>query len=101
MSSRPGGVECQGRGAGRGLRSLRANGSLIDSFSNCLLGGGLVAKSCPTLVTPWTVARLCLWEFSGKNTGVDCHFLIQGNLPNPGVESGSFALQADYLPTEL
>ena len=21
------------------------------------MGGGLVAKSCPTLVTPWTVAR--------------------------------------------
>ena len=25
-------------------------------FVYCLDGGGLVAKSCPTLVTPWTVA---------------------------------------------
>ena len=61
------------------------NGSLIDSFRNCLLGGGSVGKSYATLVTPWTVAGLCLWQFSGKNTGVDCHFLIQGNLPGPTV----------------
>ena len=25
-------------------------------FVYCLDGGGLVTKSCPTLVTPWTVA---------------------------------------------
>ncbi|XP_065771019.1 zinc finger protein 674 isoform X2 [Muntiacus reevesi] len=36
-------------------------------------------------MTPRTVARLCLWQFSGKNTGVDCHFLIRGNLPGPTV----------------
>ena len=40
--------------------------------------GGLVAKSCPTLVTPWTVAwrLLCPWDFPGKNTTVGCHFLL-------------------------
>ena len=27
-------------------------------------------------VTPWTVA--CPWDFPGKNTGVGCHFLLQG-----------------------
>ena len=32
------------------------------------------------LVTPWTLpARLlCPWDFPGKNTGVGCHFLLQG-----------------------
>ena len=30
-----------------------------------------------------------------------CHFLLQGNLPNPGIEPWSPALQADSLPTEL
>ena len=30
-----------------------------------------------------------------------CHFLLQGNLPNPGIKPGSPALQADSLPTEL
>ena len=53
-------------------------------------GGGLVAKSCPTLVTPWTHARLfCPWDFPGKKTGVGCHFLLQGIFPthdsNPGL----------------
>ena len=30
--------------------------------------------------TLWTVAHqaLCPWDSPGKNTGVDCHFLLQG-----------------------
>ena len=36
----------------------------------------------------------------GKNTGVGCHALLQGNLPNPGIESRSPALQEDSLPSE-
>ena len=27
--------------------------------------------------TPGTVARQDLWDFSGKNTRVGCHFLLQ------------------------
>ena len=30
---------------------------------------------------------LCPWNSSGKNTGVGCHSLLQGILPDPGVES--------------
>ena len=41
---------------------------------------------------------LCLWDSLGKNTGVGCHFLLQGNLPNPGVKPRSPTLQADSLP---
>ena len=29
-----------------------------------------------------------------------CHFLLQGDLPNPGIELGSSTLQADSLPCE-
>ena len=36
----------------------------------------------------------------GKNTGVGCHVLLWGNLPNPGIEPRSSALQADSLPSE-
>ena len=42
-------------------------------------GGGLVTKSCLTLVTPYTCepARLlCPWDFPGKYTRVGCHFLL-------------------------
>ena len=46
-------------------------------------GGGLVAKSHPTLGTPWTVA--CPAPLSidspSKNTGVGYHFLLQRIFP--------------------
>ena len=29
------------------------------------------------------------WDSPGKNTGVGCHFLLQGNLPDPGIEPSS------------
>ena len=52
-------------------------------------GGDLVAKSCPTLATPWTVpARLLRpWDSPGKNTGVGCHFLLQGIFLTQGSNS--------------
>ena len=56
------------------------------------------AQSCPTLCDPidYTVhgilqARILEW--------VAC--LSPGDLPDPGIEPGSLALQADSLPTEL
>ena len=61
--------------------------------------GDSVAKSCSTLVIPWT--GYSLWDSPGKNTGVGCHFLSPGELPNPGIEPMSSALQVDSLLTEL
>ena len=29
---------------------------------------------------------LCAWDFPGRNTGVDCHFLLQVIFPTPGIE---------------
>ena len=46
------------------------------------------------------IRLLCPWNSPGKNTGVGCHS-SQEDLPNPGVEPGSPALQADSLPSEL
>ena len=43
--------------------------------------------SCIQLfATPWTVAcqALCAWDFPGKNTGVACHFLLQGIFKTQG-----------------
>ena len=66
-------------------------------------GGGLVAKSCLTLVTPWTVAcRAPLsMGFSRQEYCSGLPFSSPGDLPNPGIEPKSSALQADSLPTEL
>ena len=56
----------------------------------------------PLFATLWTVARqvLCPWNFPGKNTGVGCHFLLQGNLPNPGIKPLSPALTGGFFTTE-
>ena len=40
-----------------------------------------VNKSYPTLLQPhglYPARLLCPWDFPGKNTGVGCHFLLQG-----------------------
>ena len=44
---------------------------------------------------------LCPWNFPGRNTGVDCHFLPQGIFPTQGSNTHLLCLQnwqADYLP---
>ena len=45
------------------------------------------AQLCPTLCDPTDLRRP--WDFPGKNTGVGCHFLLQGTFPtqesNPGL----------------
>ena len=59
-------------------------------------GGGLVTKSCPTLAPRLLSqgilqARIMEWVAISFSRGS----------PNPGIELGSPALQADSLPTEL
>ena len=39
---------------------------------------------CPYGLQP--ARLLCSWNFYSKNTGVGCHFLLQGNLPDPGIK---------------
>ena len=38
--------------------------------------------------TPWTVSYQAPWDFQGKNTGVGCHFLLQGIFPTQGSNPG-------------
>ena len=48
----------------------------------------LVTKLCPTLLCPhglWPARALCPWDFRGKNTGVGCHFFLQGVFPTQGL----------------
>ena len=63
----------------------------------------LVAQLCPTLCNPMDCSppgSSVHGDSPGKNTGVDCHALFQGNLPNPGFEPRSPTLRADSLPSE-
>ena len=69
-------------------------------------GGGLVAESCPTLVTPWVVAcQPPLSSAKGFSRQEYCRglpFPSPGDLPDPGIKPGcpvSPARQEDSLPT--
>ena len=66
-------------------------------------GGGLVAKLCPTLAIPWTIAHQAPLSmgFSRQEYWSGLPFPSPGDLPNPGIEPGCPALQANDLPTEL
>ena len=48
----------------------------------------------------WTVARqapLSRGDSPGKDTAVSCRSLLQGDLPDPGVEPGSPALAGRFV----
>ena len=53
-------------------------------------------------MTPWTVAHQAplSMEFSGQEYWSGLSFPSPGDLPNPGIEPRSPALQADSLLTE-
>ena len=63
---------------------------------------GLVAKSCLTLATPWTVAHQAPLSmgFFGQTYWSGLPFPSPGDLPDPRIKPGSPALQADYLANE-
>ena len=66
-------------------------------------GGGLVAKSYLTLATPWTVACLASLSIGFPRQGYwsGLPFPSPGQFPDPGIDPGSPAWQADSLLTEL
>ena len=61
-------------------------------------GGGLVAKLCPTLATPWTLACQAplSMEFSRQEYWSGFPFPSSRDLPDPGIKPGSPALQILY-----
>ena len=61
--------------------------------------GGLAAKLCPTLVTPWTIARQAPLSmgFSKQESWSGLPFPSPGYLPYSGIKFWSPALQVDSL----
>ena len=61
-----------------------------------------MVKTCPTLATPWTVACQVPLSvgFPRQEYWSGLPFPSPGDLPDPGIEPGSPALQADSLPFE-
>ena len=76
---------------------------IITNICYNIYSGDLVAELCLTLATPWTVACQAPLSmgFSRQEYWSGLPFPSPGDLPNPGIEPGSPALQADSLPTQL
>ena len=65
------------------------------------VGGGLVAKSCPTLVTPWTVACQAPLSMglSRQEYWSGLPFPSPGDFTNPEIKPGSPALAGGFYTT--
>ena len=66
-------------------------------------GGGLFTKWCPAFATLWSVVYKDPLSvgFSRQESWSGLPFPSPGDLPYPGIEPRSPALQADSLVTEL
>ena len=53
----------------------------------------LVSQLCLTFGDP----VVCPWDYPGRNTGVGCHFLLQGIFPTQGSNPHLLHRQADSL----
>ena len=53
---------------------------------------------CDPLTQPTRL--LYPWDFPGKNTGVDCHFLLQDIFPDQGLKMRLLHYQAEFFITE-
>ena len=62
----------------------------------------LVAKSCPTLATAWTVARQAPLSmgFSRQEYWSGLPFSTPGHLPNPGIKPTSPSLAGGFFTAE-
>ena len=63
----------------------------LKAYCCCLV----ISDSCD----PMTIAHQApLWKFPGKNTGVDCHALLQGIFPTQRSNRGLLHWQGNSLP---
>ena len=61
----------------------------------------LVAQSCLTVPPHGLLPARFLWNSPSKNTGVGCHSLLQGDLPDPGIEPSFLPCRLDSLPSAV
>ena len=93
-------IQCKNEKA-LGLFRMINNPKMVKAEHSVKYGGGLVAKSCRTLGTPWTVACKVLLSlgFSRQEYWSGLPFPSPGDLPDPGMNLESPAVQADSSPT--
>ena len=61
-------------------------------LSECVCALGSVLSDSLWPQEPHPTRLLCPCDFPSRNTGADCHFLLQGNLAEPGMQIGLLCL---------
>ena len=76
---------------------------IFTKVLNTGYGGGLIAKSCLTLATLWTVQCQdpLSMGFTSKEYWNELPFRSLGDLPNPGIEPSSPALRVDSFLSKV
>ena len=94
-------IQCKNEKA-LGLFRMINNPKMVKAEHSVKYGGGLVAKSCPTLGTPWTVACKVLLSlgFSRQEYWSGLPFPSPGDLPDPVIEAAFPALAGGFFATE-
>ena len=67
-------------------------------ISQCCLATQLGPTLCNPMDCRPPPRLLCLWDFPGKNTGVGCHFLLQGTFLAQGSNPSFLHWQVGSLP---
>ena len=86
------------------VKHLLIGSSLKGNFTDRLLKALPSAHLCSVIFDSLQpqglqpTRLLCPWDFSGKNTGVGCHLLLQGIDTTQGSDPGLLHWQADSLP---
>ena len=65
-----------------------------------------ITRNSPLLCSCWVMSNsfarfLSPKDFSGKHSGLGCHFLFPRDLPNPGIEPVSPMLAGGFCTTDL
>ena len=78
---------------------LLKNKEMVGESAAFFCGGGLIAKSCRTLGTPWTVAhQACLSMGFSRQEWMGCYFLLQEIFLTQGSNLRLMHWQVDSLP---
>ena len=80
------------------LRSSAHTQEVCDLLTLLLLLSRSVMSNCFRPRGLKLARLLCPWDFPGKNTGVVCHFLLQGIFLTQGSNPSLLHWQVDSLP---
>ena len=106
LTCKPHGQYWRGTGGARNLMAVKVEVCLMFQENSAWETVCVCVCVCSVVsdpVTPmdgglWSARLLCLWDYTGENTGVGCHALFQGIILTQGSNLSLLHWQVDSLP---